>query len=127
MGWREREERNRIRMLKELKREYGGARPPEVLEAERLISKYRKRQTAVLRYILRAEIGLPEPDLCPECWYDDGRRNLLELSVHNSSRGFDEWQCPECGLVQQREVGSKTGEQKPRATDQRPQGASLSR
>jgi hypothetical protein len=61
----------RLEMLRRLKDKDRHTPPPEVAEAEKIIAHYREKQAKAREAIPRLSAPLPEPDLCPQCWFGE--------------------------------------------------------
>ena len=90
------EEYRRI-LLSKLTRKNAGSKPAEVLEAEKIISKYRKEHKNIELQLSRLESSDCPGSVCPNCFYTRG------LSVHlKNSDGNDEedrFKWPDCNHV----------------------------
>ena len=86
----------RLRMLRYFKDRYGKAKPAEVLEAEKVIAEFREQEARDREMEARLRLDLPEPDLCPKCFY---RHNTLtKLSpVDSPHPNIDYFRCRACG------------------------------
>jgi hypothetical protein len=93
----------RLEMLRRLENKYGKAKPAEVLEAEKVIAKFREQEAADREAIARLGSPLPEPHLCPECYYLHGKTSRLEPVP--SGTKHDKFKCGRCGFIQERKMG----------------------
>jgi hypothetical protein len=95
-------ERNsyRLEMLRRLEDKYGKSKPPDVLEAERIIAKFLKDEARDREAIARLCSPLPTPNLCPECYYLHGR--LSDLSPVPSETNDDNFRCYTCDYFEVR-------------------------
>lgn len=98
----EQSESYRLQMLRRLQNRYSKGNPPEVLEAEQVIAKFRKEKAGAAEQIKRLSAPLPEPDLCPTCWFMHGRRIPLEARLHPNPDEFDRMVCTQCNHVEDR-------------------------
>jgi hypothetical protein len=98
-------EHYRLEMLRHLQHKYRQSKPTEVLEAEQVIAKYRKEQEHTGPQIRRLQMPLPEPDLCPQCYYLEGNANLLVTAVHPNPDRWDKMKCRVCGYEEDRPAG----------------------
>ena len=71
----------RLEMLRRLEEKYSKSKPSEVFEAEQVIAKYRDEQETARAAIPRLRSPLPEPNLCPQCWFLHGRRTSLTAGM----------------------------------------------
>jgi hypothetical protein len=94
----------RLEMLRRLEEKYSKSKPSEVFEAERVIAKYRDEQETARAAIPRLRSPLPEPNLCPQCWFFHGRRTFMTPRVHPDPERYDRWLCGTCGHIEDREV-----------------------
>ena len=92
----------RLQMLRNLKDRYGKAKPAEVLEAEKVIAQFREQETHDREAIARLSAPLPEPDLCPRCYFYHGKRSLLRPIPARDPKHFDAMKCRECEYVEER-------------------------
>ena len=96
----------RLEMLRRLERINSEPPPPEVLEAQKVIAKHREKQAEAREAIPRLRAPLPEPNLCPECYYLHGNRTFLTAVPHPDSANFDRMKCVSCGYIEDRSVRS---------------------
>jgi hypothetical protein len=96
-------ESRRLQMLRRFKRERDGPPPAEVLEAEKVVAQFRKKQTKAKEVVLRLEKPLPNPNLCFECFYIHNRESLMRSKPHPDPNHFDLWKC-DCGYEEEREI-----------------------
>jgi rubredoxin len=97
-------EEYRAGVLRRLEHKYRQSKPTEVLEAEKVVAKYRKEQEQAAPQIARLNQPLPEDNLCPECWFMHGQRSMLYAVSHpTDSDRFDRMRCRTCGHVEDRE------------------------
>lgn len=95
----------RLKMLRRLKQIDSGSPPSEVLEAKEVVAKYREEQARAREAIPRLGSPLPEPNLCPQCWFLHGRRLPLTAIEHPTDRdNFDRMKCRICGYVEDRDA-----------------------
>jgi hypothetical protein len=94
-------EEYRIEMLRRLENEDSGATPPEVLEAEKVISEYRDKKVQIIKKKLRLRLPLPNPDLCPQCFYPHGKTSLMQ-PIPSGTAPTDIFECKTCGYIQER-------------------------
>lgn len=99
----EKSESYRLDMLRRLKDRYHKAKPAEVLEAEKVIAKFREEEARDRKIIPRLESELPKPDLCPRCWFIDGHEMPLISIPADDPKHFDRMKCRECGYTEDRE------------------------
>lgn len=92
----------RLDMLRYLKEKYRDAKPPEVLEAEQVIAKFREEKASADAQIPRLEAGLPKQNLCPRCWFMDGHESALYAVPSDDPQRFDRWKCRRCDYVEDR-------------------------
>jgi hypothetical protein len=97
-------EEYRRHMLRHLEQKFRQSKPAEVLEAERVIAKYRIEQEQAIPQLERLQKPLPEPDLCPQCYYRDGKTNTLIAAVHSDPARYDIMKCRLCGYYEERPV-----------------------
>ena len=96
---REEGEEYRLRKIRQLEKKYGDTKPAEVLEAEKVIAKYRQEEVKANAVKVRCRAPLPAPDLCPQCWFDDGHRSTLRSVDHPEPAEYDRMKCKTCGYV----------------------------
>ncbi|SRR5216683_1145874 len=89
----------RLQMLRNLKQKYGKAKPSEVLEAEKVIAKYREEETHDREAMTRLNNPLPEPNLCPQCFYFRGRSIKMDPTSPTDRSKYDRWRCSYCDFV----------------------------
>jgi hypothetical protein len=88
-------EEYRERLLVKFSRKNTGKKPPEVLEAEKVIAKYRKEQEEVEPTLSRLN-SLECPDsVCPDCLWTKGRTVHVK-PISSSNCDIDLFRCPEC-------------------------------
>jgi len=92
----------RLQMLRYLEEKYGNAKPAEVLEAEKVIAKFREEETRDRKAIARLRTPLPKPDLCPECYYLHDRSVTLEAMRHRDPKNYDRMGCRICDYAEDR-------------------------
>ena len=80
-------------MLWRLQNRYSKGDPPEVLEAEKVIAKFRKEKAESRDQIARASTPLQDADLCPSCWIMHGERNPLVAAHHPDPDKYDRMIC----------------------------------
>jgi hypothetical protein len=98
-------EEYRLNMLRRLEKIVDGTPPSEVAEAEKVVANYRKKQAEARQAIPRIHAKLPEPDLCPECWFMHGRRTDLYAVRHpDDPDNYDRWKCKTCGYIEDRDA-----------------------
>ena len=95
-------EEYRLKMPRRLKDENSSAPPPEVLEAEKVIAKYREEQEQINATKMRLRLQLPNTDLCPQCFYSHGNRSLMQPKPAGG-RPIDMFECEKCGYLQERD------------------------
>jgi len=95
MGRREKSEEYRLEMIRHLKEKYQQAKPSEVLEAEKVIARYRESEARDRGAMARLRLQLPNENLCPECFYMHERESILHTI--GSESGVDRFRCRECG------------------------------
>ena len=100
----EESESYRLKMLRRLERERDGPLPPKVLEAEKVIADFRKKQAQARDAIIRLSSPLPKNDLCPKCYFLHGRSVIMEPRMHSDPDRFDLMECPKCGHNEEREL-----------------------
>ena len=93
-------EEYRLQMLRRLENRYGNDKPTEVLEAEEVIAKFRQEKARDRQAITRLSSPLPEPNLCPSCWFIHGRKIHLTHAPHPNSAKFDRQICPQCNYIE---------------------------
>ncbi|MDE3181006.1 MAG: hypothetical protein KGM47_15270 [Acidobacteriota bacterium] len=98
----EKSESYRLQMLRRLQNRYSQGDPPEVLEAEETIAKFREQKARDREAIKRLSAPLPEPNLCPECWFIHGRTSPLRAVPHPEPKKFDRFVCDQCNYVDDR-------------------------
>jgi hypothetical protein len=103
-GMSKESEEYRLKMLRQLENLYSKAKPSEVLEAEKVIAEFRKKQADTDAKILRLRTPLPEPDLCPNCYYLHGHSNMLAAATADNPNLFDRMRCKVCGYIEDRKV-----------------------
>ena len=89
-------------MLRHLEQKFRQSKPAEVLEAERVIAKYRIEQEQAIPQLERLQRPLPEPALCPQCYYRDGKTNTLIAAVHPDPARYDMMKCRLYGYYEER-------------------------
>ena len=94
----------RLEMLRRLEEKYSKSKPSEVFEAEQVIAKYRDEQETARAAIPRLRSPLPEPNLCPQCWFLHGRRTFMTPRVHPDPERYDRRFCGTCGHIEVREA-----------------------
>ncbi len=99
-------ETHRSQMLRRLQNRYSKGDPPEVLEAEKVIAKYRKEKAESRDQIARASTPLQGADLCPSCWIMHGERNSLVAANHPDPDKFDRMICRKCSYFEDRDARS---------------------
>jgi len=62
----------RLQILRRLERERDGPPPSEMLEAEKVITEFRKKQSNARDAIIRLRSPLPKENLCPKCYFLHG-------------------------------------------------------
>jgi ribosomal protein S27AE len=98
-GNREESESYRLQMLRTLEKLDSGPPPPEVVEAEKTIAKYREKQAQACETISRLNSPLPDEDSCPRCWFMHGRRSSLDAIPHPDPDNSNRWKCSTCGYI----------------------------
>jgi hypothetical protein len=98
----EKSETYRLQMLRRLQNRYSKGDPPEVLEAEKMIAKFRKEQAEATEQIARASAPLQDSDLCPACWIMHGDRVPLISAPHHDPDRFDRMMCRKCDYNEDR-------------------------
>jgi hypothetical protein len=93
-------EEYRIEMLRGLKQENSRPPPREVLEAEQVIAKFREKQANLNAIEARVNSHLPNPDLCPECFYLHNRNSMMHSIPSGGST--DIYKCDTCSFTQKR-------------------------
>jgi hypothetical protein len=95
-------ERNsyRLEMLQGFEDKYGKPKPPDVLEAEIIIARYRKDEARDREAMARLSSPLPTPSLCPECYYLHGR--FSDLTLVPSETSDDNFRCHTCDYFEVR-------------------------
>lgn len=101
MGGRKESEEYRLQMLRRLEQENAKPDPPEVSEAKKVIAKNRQKKLDRSQQIKRLRTPLPEPDLCPKCYYLHGV--TVELKPRESQTDKDLFRCPRCHYQQVRD------------------------
>jgi hypothetical protein len=94
-------EEYRRHMLRHLEQKLRGSKPAEVLEAERVIAKYRVEQEQAIPQLMRLQMQLLEPDLCPQCHYRDGKTNTLMAAENSQPERYDMMTCRVCGYCEE--------------------------
>jgi len=94
----------RLEMLRRLKHKNSAPPPAEVLEAQKVIAKHSQEQQKAREAIPRLEAGLPKPDLCPRCWFNEGHESILYAIRADDPSRYDRMKCRECGYVEDRET-----------------------
>jgi hypothetical protein len=95
-------EEYRRHMLRHLEQRFQRSKPAEVLEAERVIAKYRLEQEQAIPQLMRLQLQLLELDLCPQCHYRDGKRNTLTAAENPHPDRLDMMKCGVCGYYEER-------------------------
>jgi hypothetical protein len=90
-------EEYRLQMLRHLQARLGRPKPSEVLEAEQVVAKFRKEEEEAGAQIARLGLPLPNPDLCPQCFYLHGRSSKLSPARAKDAANFDKFECRVCG------------------------------
>jgi len=101
----EQSEAYRQQMLRELQMLHIKGDPPEVREAERVIGMYRSAQAQRSAQIMRLDKPLPEPDLCPNCWFMQAVRHRLVAAHNQSPYKHDSVTCARCNYVPDQNAG----------------------
>jgi hypothetical protein len=94
-------EEYRIEMLRRLEQENSHSPPPEVLEAQQVIAKFREKQANRNAVKARLNLHLPNPDLCPECFYQNNRNSIMHSIPSGGST--DIYKCDVCSYEQERD------------------------
>jgi hypothetical protein len=94
----------RLQMLRRFERENSGAPPPEVLEAQKVVADFGKKQASAKEVADRLRAPLPKPDLCPQCYYLHARTNPMHSIPHPDHNRFDLWRCDVCRYEEEREI-----------------------
>src|ERR1700722_20330188 len=94
----------RLELLRRLEEKYNKAKPSEVFEAEQVIAKYRAEQESARAAIPRLRSPLPEPNLCPQCWFLHGRRAFMTPRAHPDRDRYDRRVCGACRHIEDREA-----------------------
>jgi hypothetical protein len=94
----------RLQMLRRLQNRYSKGDPPEVLEAKKVIAKFSEQEKRDREAIARLGSPLPEPDLCPTCFYIHGRCTPLIAAHSPSPDNFDRMKCSVCDYAEDREA-----------------------
>ena len=92
----EESESYRLQMLRRLEQIDRGPPPPEIAEAKKMIAAYDQKQQDAREAIPRLRTLLPEPDLCPECYYLHDQRSKLIAVPAADPRRFDKLRCRQC-------------------------------
>lgn len=92
----------RLQMLRRLQQKNCDPPPAEVLEAQKVIAKYRQEQTQAGSAISRFSQPLPKPDLCPSCFGFHGVISPLAAIPHTDPANFDKMTCRICGYDEER-------------------------
>jgi hypothetical protein len=97
-------EKYRLDMLRHLGREYGETPPAKIAEAEKVIADYRKGKAHAEAIRARLPLPLPEPNLCPACFYEhDNRSPLIAVAAPDPTK-LDRMICRTCGYLEDRDV-----------------------
>jgi hypothetical protein len=107
MGTGEEGESYRLKMLRYLKAKYSNAKPSEVLEAERVIAKFREEEARDRAAVTRLSSPLPEPDMCQLCWFLNGVHSKLHNIPADDPAHFERWKCRTCGDWEDRRTGPR--------------------
>ncbi len=94
----------RTQMLRHLEEKYNKSKPAEVFEAEKVIAKYRDEHESGRAAIQRLRSPLPEPNLCPQCWFLHERHTFMMPSAHPGSDKYDRMTCRACGHIEDRDA-----------------------
>lgn len=97
MGSSEESESYRLQMLRRLENKYSNAKPAKVREAEKVIAQFREEEARERETIARLRSPLPEPDLCPECWFLHANLSKLYAVPADDPKKFDRMKCGQCG------------------------------
>jgi rubredoxin len=95
----------RLTMLRRFEQINGAPAPSEVLEAEKVVAKFREEQARARETIHRLRSPLPKEDSCPACHYLHDREVLLVSVEHDDPRHFELWKCNVCGYEEERKAG----------------------
>lgn len=85
MGRGEQNESYRAQILRRLKNKYSSSAPPEVLEAEKVIARFREQETKDRQTETRLGLELPNPHSCPQCFYLHDTNSMLKSVPHAHS------------------------------------------
>jgi hypothetical protein len=95
----------RRQMLRHFKEINDGPPPTEVSEAEKVVMKFREEQTQAREAIPRLSAPLPEPNLCPKCWFLSGKCSFLVGIPHPTNPAeYDFLKCRSCTYVEERDA-----------------------
>jgi len=83
----------RIEMLRRFEQQHN--------DAEQAIANHRQVQARAREAIARLGSPPPEPNLCPDCWYEHSKRSPLKPA--DSKDGMiDVFRCSACGFSEER-------------------------
>jgi hypothetical protein len=98
----EESESHRLKMLRRLQQKDNNPPPPKVMQAEKVIAKYREQKERDHQTLMRLNSPLPEPNLCPDCFYIHDRCSLLMQILGDDPVHFDTWKCETCTYKERR-------------------------
>jgi hypothetical protein len=90
-------EQHKAEILRRLQERRSKPKPSEVLEAEKVIAKYREKEAEADEQASRALLPLPPGNPCPACFV---KRGITSHMVPISSSTYNDlFECKECSLV----------------------------
>ena len=88
--------------LKTLSRKKSGKKPSKILEAEKIIAKYREEQENLEPQLSRLESSECPDSVCPKCFYMHGLHSQLEPIEGDDD--YDRFRCSKCRSVFEEET-----------------------
>lgn len=97
---RKQAEQRKAEILRHLQQSGGKSKPSEVLEAEKVIAQFHKREQDRIAQLQRAQSPLPPGDTCPDCFVERGvTSHMHPIPYDDNAPDIDLFKCRECGLV----------------------------